>query len=64
MSTRPFEGEIRIVTLRARHWHEAVRYYRECIGLKQRFADEATQYADPRIWTAERDQQMWQSLEG
>ena len=26
--------------------------------------DEATQYADPRIWTAERDQQMWQSLEG
>lgn len=45
MSTRPFEGEIRIVTLRARHWHEAVRYYRECIGLKQRFADEATQYA-------------------
>jgi glyoxylase-like metal-dependent hydrolase (beta-lactamase superfamily II) len=26
--------------------------------------DEATQYADPRIWTAERDQQMWQTLEG
>jgi glyoxylase-like metal-dependent hydrolase (beta-lactamase superfamily II) len=26
--------------------------------------DEATQYADPRVWTAERDQQMWQSLEG
>jgi glyoxylase-like metal-dependent hydrolase (beta-lactamase superfamily II) len=26
--------------------------------------DEATQYADPRIWTAERDQQMWQALEG
>jgi glyoxylase-like metal-dependent hydrolase (beta-lactamase superfamily II) len=25
--------------------------------------DEATQYADPRIWTAERDQQMWQALE-
>jgi len=25
--------------------------------------DEATQYADPRIWTAERDQQMWQTLE-
>ena len=26
--------------------------------------DEATQYPDPRIWTAERDQQMWQALEG
>jgi glyoxylase-like metal-dependent hydrolase (beta-lactamase superfamily II) len=26
--------------------------------------DEATQYPHPRIWTAERDQQMWQSLEG
>jgi len=26
--------------------------------------DEVTQYPDPRIWTAERDQQMWQTLEG
>ena len=26
--------------------------------------DEATQYADPRIWTAERDRQMWEALEG
>jgi ornithine carbamoyltransferase len=26
--------------------------------------DEATQYPDPRIWTAERDIQMWQALEG
>jgi len=26
--------------------------------------DEATKYADPRIWTAERDQQMWAALEG
>ena len=25
--------------------------------------DEATQYADPRIWTAERDRQMWETLE-
>jgi len=25
--------------------------------------DEATQYADPRIWTAERDQQMWKALD-
>jgi len=26
--------------------------------------DEATQYKDPRIWTAQRDQDMWQALEG
>jgi glyoxylase-like metal-dependent hydrolase (beta-lactamase superfamily II) len=26
--------------------------------------DEATQYPDPRIWTAERDIDMWKSLEG
>ena len=26
--------------------------------------DEATRYRDPRIWTAERDIEMWQTLEG
>ena len=26
--------------------------------------DEMTQFADPRVWTAERDQQMWETLEG
>ena len=26
--------------------------------------DEATRYPDPRIWTAQRDKEMWQSLEG
>src|SRR6478735_2817375 len=26
--------------------------------------DEATQYVDPRIWTAERDVEMWKTLEG
>jgi glyoxylase-like metal-dependent hydrolase (beta-lactamase superfamily II) len=26
--------------------------------------DEATKYRDPRIWTAQRDKEMWQSLEG
>jgi len=26
--------------------------------------DEATQYTDPRVWTAERDRQMWETLEG
>jgi hypothetical protein len=26
--------------------------------------DEATQYRDPRIWTAQRDIEMWRALEG
>jgi glyoxylase-like metal-dependent hydrolase (beta-lactamase superfamily II) len=26
--------------------------------------DEATKYADPRVWTAERDVEMWKALEG
>jgi glyoxylase-like metal-dependent hydrolase (beta-lactamase superfamily II) len=26
--------------------------------------DEATRYPDPRIWTAQRDQEMWRALEG
>jgi len=26
--------------------------------------DEVTQYADPRVWTADRDRQMWEALEG
>ncbi len=26
--------------------------------------DEATRYRDPRIWTAERDKELWQTLEG
>jgi glyoxylase-like metal-dependent hydrolase (beta-lactamase superfamily II) len=26
--------------------------------------DEATQFAHPRVWTAERDRQMWETLEG
>jgi glyoxylase-like metal-dependent hydrolase (beta-lactamase superfamily II) len=26
--------------------------------------DEATRYRDPRIWTAQRDREMWESLEG
>jgi glyoxylase-like metal-dependent hydrolase (beta-lactamase superfamily II) len=26
--------------------------------------DEVTQFRDPRIWTAQRDQEMWQTLEG
>ncbi|HEX7638987.1 MAG TPA: MBL fold metallo-hydrolase, partial [Burkholderiaceae bacterium] len=26
--------------------------------------DEVTRHPEPRIWTAERDRQMWQALEG
>lgn len=26
--------------------------------------DEATEHPDPRIWTAERDKEMWEALEG
>jgi glyoxylase-like metal-dependent hydrolase (beta-lactamase superfamily II) len=26
--------------------------------------DEVTQYPDPRVWTADRDRQMWEALEG
>jgi glyoxylase-like metal-dependent hydrolase (beta-lactamase superfamily II) len=26
--------------------------------------DEATRYRDPRVWTAQRDKEMWQALEG
>jgi len=26
--------------------------------------DEATKHRDPRIWTAQRDKEMWESLEG
>ena len=26
--------------------------------------DEATQYRDPRIWTAQRDKELWEALEG
>ena len=33
-------------------------------GLAHQLYDEATQYRDPRIWTAERDKAMWESLEG
>lgn len=43
--TTPFEGEIRIVTLRARNWAETVRYYKQCLGLKEKSVDEPAQYA-------------------
>lgn len=43
--TGSFDGEIRIVTLRAGNWAETVRYYRQCVGLKAKFVDDASQYA-------------------
>jgi len=39
------QGEVRIATVRADNWHEMVRYYRDSLGLAQKFADEASQYA-------------------
>ena len=39
--------------------------YEHCLPFDvSRAYDEATQYRDPRIWTAERDKEMWQALEG
>ncbi|HSV47383.1 MAG TPA: VOC family protein [Ramlibacter sp.] len=43
--TNAFDGQIRIVTLRARNWPETVRYYKQCVGLKEKFVDEPSQYA-------------------
>lgn len=39
--------------------------YEHCLPFDvSRAYDEATQYPDPRIWTAQRDREMWQALEG
>ena len=39
--------------------------YEHCLPFDvSRAYDEATQHRDPRIWTAERDVEMWKSLEG
>ena len=49
-------------TLRPKYGHWVI--FDHCMPFDvTRCYDEATQYADPRIWTAERDQQMWQALE-
>jgi glyoxylase-like metal-dependent hydrolase (beta-lactamase superfamily II) len=51
-----------IDTLRPKYGHWVI--FDHCMPFDvTRCYDEATQYADPRIWTAERDQQMWQALE-
>jgi glyoxylase-like metal-dependent hydrolase (beta-lactamase superfamily II) len=51
-----------IDTLRPKYGHWVI--FDHCMPFDvTRCYDEATQYKDPRIWTAERDQQMWQALE-
>ncbi|HET7525079.1 MAG TPA: MBL fold metallo-hydrolase [Burkholderiaceae bacterium] len=51
-----------LATLRPKYGHWVI--FDHCMPFDvTRCYDEATQYADPRIWTAERDRQMWQALE-
>jgi glyoxylase-like metal-dependent hydrolase (beta-lactamase superfamily II) len=50
-------------TLKAKYGHWVI--FDHCMPFDvTRCYDEVTQYADPRIWTAERDRQMWETLEG
>jgi glyoxylase-like metal-dependent hydrolase (beta-lactamase superfamily II) len=52
-----------MAALRPKYGHWVI--FQHCMPFDvTRCYDEATQYPDPRIWTAERDQQMWQALEG
>ena len=49
--------------LKARYGHWVI--FDHCMPFDvTRAYDEATQHADPRVWTAERDRQMWATLEG
>jgi glyoxylase-like metal-dependent hydrolase (beta-lactamase superfamily II) len=49
--------------LKPRYGHWAI--FDHCLPFDvSRAFDEATQYRDPRIWTAERDKEMWATLEG
>jgi glyoxylase-like metal-dependent hydrolase (beta-lactamase superfamily II) len=50
-------------TLRPKYGHWVI--FDHCLPFDvTRAYDEATQYRDPRIWTAERDIEMWKALEG
>ncbi|WP_234195258.1 MBL fold metallo-hydrolase [Pseudacidovorax sp. NFM-22] len=50
-------------TLQPKYGHWVI--FNHCMPFDvTRAYDEATQHADPRIWTAERDRQMWEALEG
>ncbi len=49
--------------LKPRYGHWAI--FDHCLPFDvSRAFDEATQHRDPRIWTAERDKEMWTTLEG
>lgn len=51
-----------MASLRPRYGHWVI--FEHCMPFDvTRAYDQATRYADPRIWTAERDQQMWMQLE-
>jgi glyoxylase-like metal-dependent hydrolase (beta-lactamase superfamily II) len=51
-----------MATLTPRYGHWVI--FQHCMPFDvTRCYDEMTQYADPRIWTAERDIQMWKALE-
>jgi glyoxylase-like metal-dependent hydrolase (beta-lactamase superfamily II) len=52
-----------VARLRPRYGHWVI--FDHCMPFDvTRAYDEATQYRDPRIWTAERDIEMWKTLEG
>ena len=52
-----------MTTLRPKYGHWVI--FDHCLPFDvTRAYDEATQYRDPRIWTAERDVEMWKALEG
>ncbi len=50
-------------TLQPKYGHWVI--FNHCMPFDvTRAYDEATQHAHPRVWTAERDRQMWEALEG
>jgi glyoxylase-like metal-dependent hydrolase (beta-lactamase superfamily II) len=52
-----------VAKLRPKYGHWVI--FDHCMPFDvSRAYDEATQHRDPRIWTAERDVEMWKSLEG
>ena len=52
-----------VAVLRPRYGHWVI--FDHCMPFDvTRAYDEATGHADPRIWTAERDREMWEALEG
>jgi len=51
-----------VTELRPKYGHWVI--FEHCLPFDvSRAYDEATQYRDPRIWTAERDQQLWAALQ-